>query len=133
MNNACFWQYLEQLVVESRLTVDRPRGSLHPRYPDSVYPLDYGYLAGTRAGDGEGIDVWIGSLTTQRITGIICTVDSARRDAEIKLLLGCTSDDMQMALDHHNRGGQAGLLILRPEPTPSAPAGSPTRSPDHRE
>ncbi len=39
-----FWQYLDRLVAEKPLVIDRFRGSSHPRYADRVYPLDYGYL-----------------------------------------------------------------------------------------
>lgn len=35
----------------------------YPCYPDLIYPIDYGYLAGTSAMDGGGIDVWCGTGT----------------------------------------------------------------------
>lgn len=60
--NDDFWCKLDELVQSGDLVIDRPQGSAHPRYPDIIYPLDYGYLAGTTAADGEGIDVWVGSL-----------------------------------------------------------------------
>jgi inorganic pyrophosphatase len=55
-NNA-FWLRLDELVAGCGLVIDRPKGSPHPRYPDFFYPLDYGYLDGTRSADGDGIDV----------------------------------------------------------------------------
>jgi hypothetical protein len=55
-----FWQQADDLVAASEIGIDRPRGRAHPRYPDVHYPLDYGFLAKTRAGDGSGIDVWSG-------------------------------------------------------------------------
>ena len=42
-----FWQHLDEMVAGSELVIDRPRGSRHPRVHDTIYPLDYGYLAGT--------------------------------------------------------------------------------------
>jgi inorganic pyrophosphatase len=113
MTDSDFWLKLDKLVVSSKLTVDRPKGSPHPHYVSTLYPLDYGYLQGTRSGDGEGIDVWIGSLSQRTVTGIICTVDLHNRDAEIKLLLGCTSSDAERALATHNSGSQAGILVQR--------------------
>ena len=35
------------------VTVDRPMGSRHPRHPDLIYPLNYGYAEGVLGGDGE--------------------------------------------------------------------------------
>ena len=55
--NANFWHCLDQLVSSSRVTIDRPKGSIHPRFEDIVYPLDYGFLEETTASDGAGIDV----------------------------------------------------------------------------
>lgn len=92
-DDSLFWSILDDLAESSEVVVDRPTGSVHPRLPDRVYPLDYGYLSGTTSGDGQGIDVWIGSQGKQRVTGIACTVDAQKRDAEIKLLLGCTPSE----------------------------------------
>jgi inorganic pyrophosphatase len=110
-----FWAYLEKLVSTSAVVLDRPRGSQHPRYPEIVYPLDYGYLKNTRAGDGDGTDVWVGSGGQREITGIVCSVDLAQRDTEIKILLGCAADDINIIADFHNRGDQAAIVIRPPQ------------------
>ena len=41
------------------VTVDRPIGSRHPKYPDLVYPVNYGYVEGIIAPDGEEQDAYI--------------------------------------------------------------------------
>jgi len=112
-NSERFWQYIDKLEAEAEVVIERPAGTPHPRYPDFIYPLDYGYLKGTSAADGGGIDVWRGSLAGAEVTGIICTVDLTKRDAEIKILLGCTPAEMQTALRTHNSGSMAGVLIER--------------------
>ncbi len=111
--NEDFWRALDELVRASRVVVDRPRGSAHPRYPDFTYPLDYGYLADTTAADGGGIDVWVGSLPERRVTGVIATVDLHKRDAEIKILLACTPEEARLALATHQTGSQAATMIER--------------------
>lgn len=113
-----FWLTLDRLVAGSNLIIDRPKGSPHPRHPPCRYPMDYGYLRETSSPDGDGIDVWIGSLgsqssATRPVTGIIITVDLGKRDAELKLLLGCSTGEAKTALAVHNRGLQAGILIER--------------------
>lgn len=97
-----FWQTLADLIEKHTIIIDRPRDSTHPRYPDVIYPLDYGYLAGTTASDGDGIDVWLGSLEPKMLTGILCTFDTLKSDAEIKLLIGCNSEDLQIIRDFHS-------------------------------
>jgi inorganic pyrophosphatase len=103
-----FWHALEQLLFTNSLVIDRPKGTSHPRYPQVIYPLDYGYLENTTSGDGSGIDVWLGSLNTlikkndaKILTGILCTFDTLKRDAEIKLLIGCNEKDIQVIRDFH--------------------------------
>lgn len=108
------WQMLDELVAASEVMLDRPRGTPHPRYPDVIYPYDYGYLSGTRSGDGAGIDVWIGSLPEPSVTGLIFTVDLLKREAEIKLLLGCSTEEAEAIAALHTRGNQSALLIRRP-------------------
>ncbi len=38
---------------------DRPLGSAHPRYPEMIYPVNYGYVPGVMAGDNAEQDVYI--------------------------------------------------------------------------
>jgi len=109
-----FWKLLDSLVQSAKLIVDRPKGSVHPRYPAIVYPFDYGYLEGTSAGDGAGIDVWRGSLPDARLAAIVCTVDVVKRDVEIKLLLGCTAEEKTRICEFHNDSeSMAAMLIER--------------------
>lgn len=39
--------------------IDRPLGSPHPRHPDMIYPINYGYVDGIIAGDGAEQDVYV--------------------------------------------------------------------------
>ncbi len=113
MANDAFWLALDQLVETCTLVTDRPRGSTHPRYADFQYPLDYGFLDETRSGDGHGIDVWVGSEPEKRVTAVILTLDLQKRDAEPKVLLGCTPDERQLILAIHRQGAQSAILIER--------------------
>ena len=42
-----------------KVIVDRPIGSVHPKHKDHIYPLNYGYVYGILAGDGEEQDAYI--------------------------------------------------------------------------
>jgi inorganic pyrophosphatase len=108
-----FWFLADQLVREHRIVIDRPGGSRHPRFPDIVYPFDYGYLEGTGAIDGGGVDCWRGSHSDAVVTGAIVTVDVVKADSEVKWLIGCTGDEMRAALATHRTGWQAAILLVR--------------------
>ena len=114
MNNDSFWQALDFLVADSKIIIDRPKGTSHPKYPNIVYELDYGYLKNTTSMDGAGIDVWIGSVDSRDICAVVCTVDLAKKDSEIKLLIGCTDEEMNKVYKFHNQTSlMKGLLIKR--------------------
>jgi inorganic pyrophosphatase len=110
-----FWSALEILLRESRLVIDRPRGSCHPRFVHLVYPLDYGYLEGTRSMDGGGIDVWRGSNPVASLDGVLVTVDLVKKDSEIKLLVGCSEDDIAAAELFHNNSAMMKSVRLNRE------------------
>ncbi|MCI5587937.1 MAG: inorganic diphosphatase [Lachnospiraceae bacterium] len=42
-----------------KVTVDRPMGSYHPKHKDMHYPINYGYIEGIMAPDGEEQDAYI--------------------------------------------------------------------------
>jgi inorganic pyrophosphatase len=109
-----FWQRAESFLTENEIVIDRPRGYHHPRFPDLVYPLDYGYLKGTSGGDGNELDVWRGSLIGNKLKGVICTVDSFKKDAEVKLLVDCTDEEMEIINRFYDASlGMSGWVVKR--------------------
>ncbi len=51
---------MKTLIVQ----VDRPLGSHHPKHPDIYYPINYGYIPGIIAPDGEEQDAYILGVDT---------------------------------------------------------------------
>ncbi len=111
--HASFWTHLDALIRSSELVIDRPKGFSRPHAPSVVYPLDYGYLQGTSSSDGEGIDVWCGSLPEGHLDAVVCTVDVQKRDAEMKLLLGCTAAEKHAICNFHQSTFTAAILVER--------------------
>ena len=111
--NEDFWKALDELVCNSEIVIDRPRGSAHPRFPNFIYKVDYGYLKNTSSMDGAGIDVWIGS-GDKKIDAIMCIVDLMKRDSEIKILVGCTEEEkLDIYKTHNETQYMKGVLIRR--------------------
>jgi inorganic pyrophosphatase len=50
------YQFLDKDLT---VKVDRPLGSTHPKHDDIVYPVNYGYIEGVEAPDGEDVDAYI--------------------------------------------------------------------------
>lgn len=91
---ADFFAALDALVGASVLRLDRPRGTAHPRFPDVVYPVDYGYLENTTATDGQGIDVFRGTASDAGVVAVIFSIDGRKRDLEVKVLIDCSDDEI---------------------------------------
>ena len=69
--------------------IDRPLGSRHPRFPDLIYPVNYGYVEGVLGGDGEEQDAYVlgadGPLET--FEGTVIAVVHRLDDAEDKWIV----------------------------------------------
>lgn len=68
------------------MTVDRPLGSYHPVHKDMYYPINYGYVKGIMAQDGEEQDAYILGVNeaVEEFTGKIITVVHRNDDVEEK-------------------------------------------------
>jgi inorganic pyrophosphatase len=111
--SAGFWAALDELVSSTKLVIDRPRGKAHPRYPSKIYPLDYGYLEGTSTLDGGGIDVWVGEGGPGQVQGVQCTVDLFKRDTEIKILMGCSTEELAIIDKFLNQQSMRAIMVMR--------------------
>lgn len=72
-----------------RVTVDRPLGSCHPNYKDIVYKVNYGYIEGIIAPDGEEQDAYILGVDApvREYTGKIIAIVHRLNDVEDKWII----------------------------------------------
>jgi len=68
------------------VTVDRPMGSYHPEHHDLYYPINYGYIDGIMAPDGEEQDAYIVGVDqpVETFTGTVIAVIHRNDDVEEK-------------------------------------------------
>ena len=91
--NTSFEGPLFRELLSRPVRLDRPKGSRHPRFPSIVYPVDYGYVD-LKSVDGEGLDVFVGTLPEHRVTGVILCLDLMKQELEPKVLISCTSEEI---------------------------------------
>ena len=111
--NEDFWARLDGLIASSEIIIDRLKTTKHPRASEVVYPVDYGYLKDTVGSDGNEIDVWSGTADHRKLTAIACTVDMLKKDTEIKLIIGCTEEEILLIEDFHNNRYMSNIIIRR--------------------
>lgn len=68
------------------VTVDRPKGSRHSVYKDLFYPINYGYIKGVMAPDGEEQDAYIIGVDkpVKKFTGKVVAIIHRKDDIEDK-------------------------------------------------
>ncbi len=100
------------------VTVDRPLGSFHPEYPDMCYPINYGYVEGIMAGDGEEQDVYILGVDVplEKFTGRIIAVIRRSDDVEEKWVaapegMSFTREEIEKAVYFQERFFQSEVII----------------------
>ena len=119
-NNVYFWQKLDTLLLSSTCTIDRPKGTRHAKFPNLVYPVDYGILKDTLASDGTPINVYKGSRKTFQVEAITVSADILKKDCVVKLLVGCTEEEVDDILHFLNQSEfQKAILVRRGTQTPS--------------
>jgi len=118
------WTAWEEVIRSHGIEIDRPRGSLHPRYPGIIYPIDYGFVRGTLGTDGDEADVFVGAAGSGLIAAIV-TTDFRRGDRECKFLYNCTASEVYLVNGFINfdRRLMTGTLLMR-EPMDRLMAGS---------
>lgn len=128
------WEAWEALIRRRGITLDRPYRSAHPRFPHIIYPLDYGYIPGTLADDGSGVDVFAGSAPALGLVGLALARDYRQDDREVKFLYGCTPEEVYLVHGFLNFDPsllEALLVLRRPLPSLWAQCAAPEAPPRH--
>lgn len=101
------------------MVVDRPRNTVHYKYSNLVYPVDYGYLSDTTGSDQAPIDVFKGSQKSNQVGAIVVSADILKKDCEVKLLIGCSEEEEHEVLAFLNQTEfQKAIMIHRGNEVP---------------
>lgn len=77
------------LVKIIKVIVDRPLGTYHPKYKNLFYPVNYGYVEGIIAADGDEQDAYILGVNKpiKEFTGKMIAVIHRFDDVEEKMVV----------------------------------------------
>ena len=107
----------KQLGKVLQVTMDRPLGSTHPKH-GFVYDVNYGYVAGITAPDGEDLDAYFLGVDTPMQTGEgVCIAIAHRRDNDDDKLIvvpeGVTMTDEEILSAIHFQEQWFDTVIVR--------------------
>lgn len=85
LRKALVYSYREKMVD---VVIDRPIGSVHPKYEDMIYPLNYGFIPNVFGGDGEELDVYLMGLNVpvKEYKAKVIAIVHRHNDVEDKLV-----------------------------------------------
>ena len=85
LRKALVYSYCEKMVD---VVIDRPIGSVHPKYEDMIYPLNYGFIPNVFGGDGEELDVYLMGLNVpvKEYKAKVIAIVHRHNDVEDKLV-----------------------------------------------
>jgi inorganic pyrophosphatase len=112
-NNAFFWQKLDSIYFASSIVITQPQGSMHSTFANLVYPVDYGYLNDTLSQDLLGIAIYKGKGSAYSVEAILVAADILKKDIEVKLLVGCSQDEVDKILRFVNQTEYQKTIIVR--------------------
>ncbi len=92
------------------IKIDRPLGSVHPKYADMTYPVNYGFVPGVLGGDGEELDAYLLKVDepVKEYRGRVIGVVYRKNDAEDKLVaapegVSLSKEEIERAVDFQER------------------------------
>ena len=119
-NNAWFCQKFDSLCLSSGFCLTRKKGDVHPVFANLIYPTDYGYVKDTNSVSGNGVSVYAGSLSRNTITALVVAEDILAKELDVKILIGCTNEEVEDVLRFLNQTDyQKTVLIRRGKDIPS--------------
>lgn len=100
-------RYLKNIIGKIvKVTIDRPLGCRHPKYADIIYPVNYGYIEGIVAPDGEEQDAYVlgVNVAVKEFTGRVIAVIHRYDDVEKKWVvapdgLNFTQEEIRAQVD----------------------------------
>ncbi len=105
--------YIGKVVT---VKIDRPMGSKHPKF-DCKYPINYGFVPGTKMADGKELDVYVLGVSEplKEFTGKCVAIIHRTNDDDDKLVLvtgglNPTDDHIRSATDFQEKFFQSEII-----------------------
>lgn len=115
-----YFEVIPRSMIGQRVTVtvDRAMGTYHPKHHDIYYPINYGFVHGFIAGDGEEQDAYILGVDepVEKFTGRVIAIIHRNDDVEEKWVVApedaeFTADEIMNQVHFQERYFDAELIV----------------------
>ncbi|WP_265460043.1 inorganic diphosphatase [Enterococcus sp. HY326] len=111
-------ELLKIIGQEIMIEIDRPLGSKHPRFPEHLYPINYGFVPGIIGGDGAEQDVYLLGVAepVKKAQGKVIAVIQRLDDVETKWVAApagqnFTREEIEAAVDFQEKYFDSRILL----------------------
>lgn len=101
-----------------KVIVDRPLGSTHPQYKETYYPINYGFVEGIMATDGEEQDAYIlgVDVPVKEFVGKIIAIIHRDDDIEEKWVVvplnkSYTKEEIKKQVEFQEKYFKSGIIM----------------------
>ena len=102
------------------VTIDRPLGSRHPKHHSTIYPINYGYVAGIIGGDGDYQDAYIIGVDKpiDSFDGFVIAVVHRKDDNETKWIVAAeglhpTIEEIEKAIEFQEKFYNSSIEMIK--------------------
>lgn len=118
VNNAYFWQKVDAAYMSGNYEVAYKKGTKHPRYPELIFPCDYGHVK-TENDSESSLKVFRGSKTG-KIDAVVVCANVLEKDLSTIVLVGTTNEEKEEILKFlNNNDFQKTIIINRGKNIPT--------------
>ncbi|MCL4374554.1 inorganic pyrophosphatase [Patescibacteria group bacterium] len=103
-----------------RIKIDRPIGSVHPNFDRIKYTVNYGYLEGVKAPDGDDLDVYLLRVDkpVNEFEGIVTAIVHRIHDDDDKLVVvpdgqSISDEEIDKAIEFQEKWSRSEHTIIR--------------------
>lgn len=101
------------MFLSSEINLNRKKGDVHPVFKNLIYPTDYGHVTDTKSVTSEGVSVYAGSGDRNKITALVVAADILAKELDVKMLIGCTEQEVDDVLRFLNQTDLQKTVLIR--------------------
>lgn len=108
------------LGKEVKIKIDRPMGSVHPRFDKLKYTSNYGYLEGVKAPDGDNLDAYLLNIyePVSEYEGIVIAIVHRLNNDDDKLVIipkdqSISDEEIDKAVEFQEKWSKSKHIIIR--------------------
>ena len=109
-NNAYFWQKVDAAYMSGDYKTIYKKGTVHPHYPDLVFPCDYGHV--DNGVDDTSLRIFRGTKN-KKVEAVVVCANLLEKELTAIILVGVNEEEEEEILKFLNSNDFQKTIIIR--------------------